>query len=191
MTLKFYSPSWRRSSSTFPLDLADTSSYPNYEVDLSPRLILGLWHPIFLPSALTHLPTLRRFHIGLNVELARYYFWDAVDGFSMAFPLMVGSEGQAFMAECKKAGKEVTVWTVNDEEEMKVAVGWGVKAVLTDRVAKFVELKQEVSYHPAKLTSAHCGSLKDGFGRLVKGSLPLEFLEVLLPSSCKLLCTPR
>ena len=73
----------------------------------------------------------------------------------MAFPLMVGSEGQAFMAECKKAGKEVTVWTVNDEEEMKVAVGWGVKAVLTDRVAKFVELKNEVSdrYDKADISS--------------------------------------
>lgn len=58
----------------------------------------------------------------------------------------MGSEGQAFLKECREKGKEVTVWTVNDETEMRVAMSWGVKAVLTDRVGAFVNLRKKVSH---------------------------------------------
>jgi len=57
----------------------------------------------------------------------------------------MGPEGQAFLQECKQAGKDICVWTVNDEAEMKVAISWGVKAVLTDRVAVLTKIKNEVS----------------------------------------------
>lgn len=57
----------------------------------------------------------------------------------------MSSAGQAFLRDCREAGKEVCVWTVNDPGEMRIAVGWGVKAVLTDRVGAFTELKKEVS----------------------------------------------
>jgi hypothetical protein len=110
-------------------------------------LILGLWHPLFLAAAYEHLPLLRRYHIGFNVDIARKYFWDSCEGFSMCFPLLVGNEGQTFLEDCRKAGKEICVWTVNEPEEMKVAMGWGVKAVLTDKVGAFVSLKKEVSLH--------------------------------------------
>lgn len=53
--------------------------------------------------------------------------------------------GQAFLRECREAGKEVCVWTVNDPGEMKIAMGWGVKAVLTDGVGVLTALKKEVS----------------------------------------------
>ena len=56
----------------------------------------------------------------------------------------MGSEGQKFLQQCREAGKEVCVWTVNDIGEMKVALSWGVKAILTDRVGTFTKLKQEV-----------------------------------------------
>ena len=54
------------------------------------------------------------------------------------------AEGQAFLRECKEAGKAVAVWTVNDREEMIVSAGWGVDAVLTDKVSDFVSVRQEV-----------------------------------------------
>lgn len=63
----------------------------------------------------------------------------------MSFPLLMGPEGQAFLEECREAGKEICVWTVNDEAEMKVAISWGVKAVLTDRVALLSQIKNEAS----------------------------------------------
>jgi len=56
----------------------------------------------------------------------------------------MGPEGQAFLQECKEAGKDICVWTVNDEAEMKVAISWGVKAVLTDRVSVLTKIKNEV-----------------------------------------------
>lgn len=122
------------------------SQYENYETELSPRLILGLWHPLFIRPALKYLPTCRRFHIGFSIPVVRTFFWDVCDGFSMCFPLLMGSEGQAFLKECQEKGKEVTVWTVNDETEMRVAMSWGVKAVLTDRVGAFVNLRKKVSH---------------------------------------------
>lgn len=120
-------------------------SHDDWETKLAPRLILGLWHPIFIRPALLHLPRLRRYHIGISPMLARQYFWDACEGFSIAFAMLIGPEGQQFIRDVREAGKEVCVWTVNDPNEMRMAMSWGVKAVLTDKVAKFVELREEVS----------------------------------------------
>ncbi len=58
--------------------------------------------------------------------------------------MLVGAEGQAFLADARAAGKEVCVWTVNDPAEMKVAMTWGVKAILTDKVDVFINLKKQV-----------------------------------------------
>ncbi|TYJ57940.1 hypothetical protein B9479_001295 [Cryptococcus floricola] len=135
----------------FPEMARIVTSYPNYEKDLSPRIILGLWHPLFIHPAIKYLPHCRRFHIGFSIPIVKQFFWDTCEGFSMAFPLLMGKEGQAFIKECREQGKEVTVWTVNDEAEMRVAMSMGVKAVLTDKVGVFVNLKKEMVEHPEKL----------------------------------------
>lgn len=128
---------------------SERRSYPQWQTTLAPRIILGLWHPLFLQSAYTHLPLAQRYHIGFSIGISRKFFWDACQGFSIAFPLLVGAQGQAFLQDCRDAGKEVCVWTVNNTEEMKVAISWGVKAVLTDKVGAFARLKQEVRHlHP-------------------------------------------
>ncbi|WVF72916.1 hypothetical protein IAT40_007734 [Kwoniella sp. CBS 6097] len=127
------------------------STYPNHATALSPRIILGLWHPLFLPPALKYLPECRRYHIGFSIPIVKTYFWNHVEGFSMNFSLLMGSEGQKFLREAREDGKEVTVWTVNDENEMRIAMQWGVKAVLTDRVGAFNKLKEEVIADPRKL----------------------------------------
>ncbi|ORY33432.1 PLC-like phosphodiesterase [Naematelia encephala] len=135
----------------FPEMARIISKHANWETVLAPRLILGLWHPLFLKSAYTHLPLLKRYHIGFSLSIARQFFWDACDGFSIAFPILVGTTGQAFIRDCVKAGKSICVWTVNDPGEMRVALSWGVRAVLTDRVGAFVELRNEVVADPEKL----------------------------------------
>ncbi len=121
------------------------SQYPSYETDLSPRLILGLWHPKFLHAAIQHVPTLRRIHIGGSPLIARRYFWEECSGFSMYFASLVNFEGQAFLADARKAGKDVFVWTVNRPDEMIEATRWGVKAVLTDETATFRDLRVEMA----------------------------------------------
>lgn len=119
--------------------------YDNWQTALAPRLILGLWHPLFLRSAYAHLPLLKRFHIGFSPSIVRKFFWDYCDGFSLCFPLLMGPEGQAFLRECREARKDICVWTVNNEDEMRVALSWGVKAVLTDKVGLLSAVKNEVS----------------------------------------------
>ncbi|RSH78200.1 uncharacterized protein EHS24_002661 [Apiotrichum porosum] len=135
----------------FPEMARIIASHENWETVLAPRLILGLWHPIFIRPAFKYLPKLRRYHIGISPSLARKYFWDACEGFSIAFAMLIGSDGQAFIRDCRAAGKEVCVWTVNDPNEMRTAIGWGVKAVLTDKVAAFVSLKREILADESKL----------------------------------------
>jgi hypothetical protein len=125
------------------------SKHKGWETLLAPRLILGLWHPIFIRPALKYLSKLRRYHIGLSTWLARTYFWEACEGFSMNFGMLVGSEGQAFIRDCRAAGKEVCVWTVNDPNETRTAMTWGIKAILTDKVAAYIKLKDEVSRQDA------------------------------------------
>ncbi|GAA5944032.1 hypothetical protein JCM3775_006818 [Rhodotorula graminis] len=120
------------------------SSYPDFETKLAPRLLLGLWHPKYVEPAQRLLPDVRRAHIGMSPALARKYFWDACCTFSMSFASMVNSEGASFRDECRKAGKEITVWTVNDRREMIEATKWGVKAILTDRTKALLELRQEM-----------------------------------------------
>ena len=56
----------------------------------------------------------------------------------------MGAEGQKFIQECWAAGKEVCVWTVNDPNEIKVAMQWGLRAILTDHVGAYKEIREEV-----------------------------------------------
>lgn len=129
----------------FPLMQKVISSYPDYATTLAPRLILGLWHPLFIEPARRHLPTLTRYHIGLSMHIARKYFWDHMDGFSMAFPMLTSAEGQRFIRDCKAAGKGLMTWTVNEKRDMRMAKKWGIDWLITDRVGFSVDARNEVS----------------------------------------------
>lgn len=69
------------------------SEQPEWETKLAPRLLLGLWHPRFVAYAKARLPYCRRSHIGVSTTLAREYFWDDVEVFSMAFVALAGNDG--------------------------------------------------------------------------------------------------
>ncbi|SHO76892.1 Similar to S.cerevisiae protein PGC1 (Phosphatidyl Glycerol phospholipase C) [Malassezia sympodialis ATCC 42132] len=118
--------------------------FPNYENDLAPRLILGLWHPKFIQPAKHHVPMLRRAHIGASPADAVKYFWNDCDAFSIRFPSLVGAEGQAFLRKAREANKDVMVWTVNRKDEMVEAARYGVKAILTDYTADLHKLRDEM-----------------------------------------------
>ncbi|GAA6039630.1 hypothetical protein JCM8097_002226 [Rhodosporidiobolus ruineniae] len=119
-------------------------SYPEYETKLGPRLVLGLWHPKYVEPATRLLPFIRCAHIGMSPALARKYFWDACDSFSMNFSCLVGADGEKFRDECKKANKDLYVWTVNERREMIEATKWGAKAILTDRTKALLDLRAEM-----------------------------------------------
>ncbi|KAK4699051.1 phosphatidylglycerol phospholipase C, partial [Phenoliferia sp. Uapishka_3] len=122
------------------------SKHEGFETLLGPRLVLGLWHPKYLDPAKAILPYARRIHIGVDTNFVRKYFWDDCDGFSMRFGCLVGKDGQAFRAECKAAGKDVYVWTVNNRKEMIEATKWGARGILTDRTAEYLSLREEMKH---------------------------------------------
>ncbi|KAF8204669.1 PLC-like phosphodiesterase [Pholiota molesta] len=61
---------------------------------------------------------------------ARKYFWRECDAFSMSFAALTSWDGVP--AECKSAGKNLMVWTVNEPDHMMEAVRWEVNAIITD-----------------------------------------------------------
>jgi len=126
------------------------SKQPNWEIDLAPRILLGLWHPRFINPARQHLGYLRRSHIGLSPYIARTYFWDACENFSIAFSALCTIEGEKFRRECKDAGKQVMVWTVNTPEQMMEAVRWEVHAILTDAPKAWLNLRAALTSDYAK-----------------------------------------
>ena len=121
------------------------AAQPNWETDLAPRILLGLWHPRFIPQAKAILPYCKRSYIGVSTNIARQYFWDDCEVFSINFAVLASWEGQRcvllllpfaggvcrrrwcvsyegvfdrFIADCKQVGKKVMVWTVNEPNHM-------------------------------------------------------------------------
>jgi phosphatidylglycerol phospholipase C len=70
------------------------SAYPAWEELLAPRILLGLWHPSFLAPAKEQLPYCRRSYIGNCPAIARKYFWDDCEVFSIAFAALTSADGQ-------------------------------------------------------------------------------------------------
>lgn len=67
---------------------------PEWETNLAPRILLGLWHPTFLPHAKKHLPYCRRSHISGDLNVSRAFFWDHVDAFSVWFGALTTADGE-------------------------------------------------------------------------------------------------
>ncbi|KAI0677251.1 PLC-like phosphodiesterase [Trametes maxima] len=120
------------------------SAQPNWQTDLAPRILLGLWHPRFLQPAKTILPYCKRSFIGRSTWLAKRYFWESCEVFSINFSALASWEGQRFREEAKRDGKRVMAWTVNDPAEMIECVRMGVDVVLTDKTKDWLELREKL-----------------------------------------------
>ncbi|THH26634.1 hypothetical protein EUX98_g7548 [Antrodiella citrinella] len=132
------------------------SAQPDWETKLAPRILLGMWHPIFLPHAKELLPYCARSYIGFNLWNARRYFWDSVDTFSMSFGSMTTAAGEEFRKEVQAVGKKLMVWTVNEPVCMVEAVRWKVDVILTDVPQTWIDLREALTVDYDK-TSAQYG----------------------------------
>ncbi|KAF4601277.1 hypothetical protein EYR38_005929 [Pleurotus pulmonarius] len=121
------------------------SAHDGWETKLAPRILLGLWHPRFLPAAKSHLSYCRRSYIGCDTTVARKYFWADCDAFSMHFDSLTSGDGEKFRKECKAAGKQLMVWTVNEPHYMMEAVRWEVDAILTDTTKTWLDMRQALN----------------------------------------------
>lgn len=70
------------------------TAQPDWETKLAPRIVLGLWHPRFIGPAIENLPGVSRSFLGISLYLARTYFWDHCDFFSMAFGVLTTTDGE-------------------------------------------------------------------------------------------------
>jgi phosphatidylglycerol phospholipase C len=72
------------------------SAQEDWQTTLAPRVILGLWHPRFILAAVKIMPYLRRSYIGASISIARDYFWDSCQAFSIQFAALATTEGAKF-----------------------------------------------------------------------------------------------
>jgi len=140
----------------FPLMHKIISTHPDWETKLAPRILLGLWHPTFIPHAKKHLPYCRRSWIGANLELARKYFWDHCEVFSVWWAVLTMPYGEKFRKDCKAAGKKIMVWTVNDPVHMIEVASWGdVDVILTDVPKVWLQLRSTLEVDYDKIIQQH------------------------------------
>ena len=71
-------------------------------------------------------------------------------------PMLIKFEMFRFRAECKAAGKQIMVWTVNDPAQMMEAVRWGVDAILTDVTKTWIDLRAALRGALITITSRCC-----------------------------------
>ncbi|KAJ7228185.1 PLC-like phosphodiesterase [Mycena pura] len=131
------------------------ASHPEWETRLAPRILLGLWHPSFLGPAKEQLPYCRRSYIGNCPSIARKYFWNDCEVFSIAFAALTSADGQRFRQECKAGGKKLMVWTVNEPHHMMEAVRWEVDVILTDVTKTWLELRTALHADYDKITAQY------------------------------------
>jgi hypothetical protein len=121
------------------------SAHTNWETEIAPRLILGLWHPKFVGPALSILPALKRCFIGIDLTLASHpIFWENMHAFSIAFQYLSTWEGKQFRERCQREGKGVYSWTLNRQEQWALAAQWDIDAVMTDKPLDYLKVRQEV-----------------------------------------------
>jgi len=142
------------------------SGQEDWETTLAPRVILGLWHPRFIVAAIKIMPYLRRSYIGASIALARDYFWDSCQAFSIHFAALATTEGARFRKDAQAAGKDILVWTVNKPEQMMECYRWGVQAILTDNTHVWLDLRKALQEDHNKETE---------FGRLFLFLSPLYY----------------
>ncbi|KAI0080851.1 PLC-like phosphodiesterase [Panus rudis PR-1116 ss-1] len=135
---------WNDPARLFTLMHTVISAHENWETDLAPRILLGLWHPRFVGHAKTLLPYCKRSFIGVDLLMARQYFWNDVDVFSIHFTTLATADGESFRRECKEEGKQVMAWTVNDPKWMIEMVLWDIDGILTDVPVTWYALRKRL-----------------------------------------------
>lgn len=104
------------------------------------RIVLGVWAVKFLPLCQAYLPGFPISHIGFSTCYARQFLKVENCSFNMLQKVLLGPIGANFMKDVRKAGRQLFVWTVNDENLMKWSIQRRVDGVITDDPKKFKEV---------------------------------------------------
>ncbi|CAO3664602.1 unnamed protein product [Umbelopsis ramanniana] len=102
--------------------------------DFSKQIVIGIWHPRFIPLAQKLFPDYSLCFIGVSVPGARKHFFEHVDVLSLHFAALTDIDGQKLIRDAHEANKKVYVWTVNTPAMIEECVRWKVDGVLGDDV---------------------------------------------------------
>ncbi|KAJ6496743.1 PLC-like phosphodiesterase [Mycena vitilis] len=125
----------------FTLMHAAVSVHPQWETQLAPRILLGIWHPRFIQPAKEILPYCRRSCISFSLRFAREYLWNDVECVSIWYNALMSREGERFRCDVKEAGKSLMVFTVNEPAHLSEMVRWQVEAIITDVPSRWLQMR--------------------------------------------------
>ncbi|KAI1980978.1 hypothetical protein LOZ53_005775 [Ophidiomyces ophidiicola] len=125
--------------------LADAlASVPSPNRPWDERVVLGCWTAEYLSLVRDHFPTYPLAITTFSIQYARQFL--RVPGVSISInqKVLMGCGGRKFLAQAKRAGKAVFVWTVNHKALMWWSIRHQVDGVITDRPAVFGEIGKEL-----------------------------------------------
>lgn len=120
--------------------VSPSSSGRSRRHDWSSRVVLGIWAAKYLPLCATYLPAYPVAHIGFSTSYARQFLEVPNVSFNMLQPILLGPIGASFVRDVKAAGRQLFVWTVNDEAMMRWSIKKKVDGVITDEPKKFLDV---------------------------------------------------
>jgi phosphatidylglycerol phospholipase C len=107
------------------------------------RIVLGPWTEHYIDVCRKHLPGYSIALINWSLSEASRLLRESDVGFNLALPSLVGPSGSRFIKETRKAGRNLFVWTVNQERWMHWSIRKGVDGVITDDPKKFLEIREQ------------------------------------------------
>ena len=111
------------------------------------RIVLGIWAVKFIPLCQSYLPGFPISHIGFSTCYARQFLKVPNCSFNMLQKVLLGPIGTTFIRDIRKAGRQLFVWTVNDENLMKWSIQRRVDGVITDDPKKFKDICDNYGDH--------------------------------------------
>lgn len=113
----------------------------------SQRVVLGCWAGTYLDSCHKYLPDFPITYIGFSTALARPFLQVPNVSFNILQQVLMGPFGNGFIRDVKKAGRELFVWTVNEDRMMRWSIRKHVDGVITDDPKRFLEICDDYDEH--------------------------------------------
>lgn len=108
------------------------------------RIVLGCWAPSFIPLCEKYLPGFPIVCQGASIDHAKEFLKYENVGFNMLWPVMTSNRGKKFMEHIKDMGRDLFVWTINNQSTMKWAIQTKeIDGICTDDPVKFIKLRKE------------------------------------------------
>ncbi len=118
---------------------------PSTKAPWNKRVVLGIWATKYLPLCQKYLPDFPISHIGFSTLYASQFLVVPNISFNMLYAILMGPLGSSFIKKCKRYGRPVFAWTVNEERKMRWCIRKGLDGVVTDDPAKYLEVCEEFS----------------------------------------------